>query len=368
LVAIGDTVMMLVEPGSNGSEDLSEEIPSIDLGFGEKDSQDETSSSSNSSSIQRLAMWGITFVITIGAVWFVMNSNIGGEEGVKEAVQEVAPSKLYSFSYEKVEASSEGIYRYALSMGEDNEMRVEIDDVPKEKRHIRKSQKLSADAVKSISLMLVPNFEGQSQEDADVLTELFRLDKEYTGTPVNENKFDSVRLKITAGTKVFSVSCENTQLPAALATICERLETFSKNEMGMWAIQYSGEKLMELSAKCSSSADAKWEERDVQYGNLAAALALYNEAIFYLETVNPKPEGYEELCRKRDETKNELEKRYRDQRFLADRAINLADWETAQKELRILCQLVPDKKDPRNKEATKKLVDVESRIGKGGSK
>jgi signal recognition particle subunit SEC65 len=53
---------------------------------------------------------------------------------------------------------------------------------------------------------------------------------------------------------------------------------------------------------------------------------------------------------------------------LADRAINLADWETAQKELRILCQLVPDKKDPRNKEATKKLVDVESRIGKGGSK
>jgi signal recognition particle subunit SEC65 len=53
---------------------------------------------------------------------------------------------------------------------------------------------------------------------------------------------------------------------------------------------------------------------------------------------------------------------------MADRAINLQDWETAKRELRILCDLVPDKKDPRHTEASGKLMDVESRIKKGGSR
>ena len=50
--------------------------------------------------------------------------------------------------------------------------------------------------------------------------------------------------------------------------------------------------------------------------------------------------------------------------FLADRAINLQDWATAQRELRILCELVPSTKDPRHAEASAKLLDVESRMKK----
>ena len=71
------------------------------------------------------------------------------------------------------------------------------------------------------------------------------------------------------------------------------------------------------------------------------------------------------LVARRDEVAAELEKRYRDQRFLADRAINLGDWATAQRELRVLCDLVPDAKDPRHAEASAKLLDVEGRIKKG---
>ena len=37
------------------------------------------------------------------------------------------------------------------------------------------------------------------------------------------------------------------------------------------------------------------KERDVNYGNLSAALKLYDEAVMDLETVNPKPADYSEL-------------------------------------------------------------------------
>ena len=87
-----------------------------------------------------------------------------------------------------------------------------------------------------------------------------------------------------------------------------------------------------------------------------------------LETVNPKPADYGELITKRDMVRAELDRRYKDQRFEVDRAVNMGDWDKAVRELRILCELVPDSRDPRHAEAAAKLVDVENRIKKGGAK
>lgn len=119
-----------------------------------------------------------------------------------------------------------------------------------------------------------------------------------------------------------------------------------------------------MSAQSAALGDAKWEDREVEYGNLSASAAAYREAIFYLDTVNPKPEGYAELKEKLSRTEEELQNRYNDQRFRADKAINLGDWEVAQTELKVLCDLVPDRDDPRHAEAAAKLVDVENRMKK----
>ena len=170
------------------------------------------------------------------------------------------------------------------------------------------------------------------------------------------------------GDRVFTCFVENAPEPDAFRETRLALETFSQNELGVWAIQYSGEKLAEMSQEARRAADAKWEERDVNYGNLAAALKLYDEAVMDLETVNPKPEDFSELVTKRDMVKAELDRRYKDQRFEADRAVNMNDWERARSELRILCELVPDPQDPRHAEAAAKLVDVENRLKKGGAK
>jgi hypothetical protein len=188
------------------------------------------------------------------------------------------------------------------------------------------------------------------------------------GSAADENALRSRRLRVVRWNDIKDVLAENTQEPEALKTVCEALETFSRNELGIWAIQYSSDKLIEMSAESERSADAKWEEREVEYGNLSAAVKAWKEAVFYLDTISPKPEGYAELKEKLAKGEEELSRRYKDQRFLADKAINLGDWEQAQAELKILCELVPEKDDPRHSEANAKLVDVENRMkkSKGG--
>ena len=58
-----------------------------------------------------------------------------------------------------------------------------------------------------------------------------------------------------------------------------------------------------------------------------------------------------------------------DQRFLADKALNLSQWETARNELKVLLEMVPDRKDDRNRDARQKLVSAETNLKKkGGAK
>ena len=89
------------------------------------------------------------------------------------------------------------------------------------------------------------------------------------------------------------------------------------------------------------------------------------EALVFLDTVDPKPPEYDGYVAALAKAEKELDVRYREQRFKADRALNMADWPTASIELQRLCQLVPDRDDDRNIEAMDKLNDVERRM-KGG--
>ena len=344
-VAAGETVLAFVEPG----EDLPPEqqtAPQIDLGF-----RKQEESAGGKAAPMRLVLWIVAAVAVAGAAALIIATPTEPSDAPAPTELPDAAPVLQGFTFEKVEATADGIYRYALAYGADGTLAVEIDDVPRENRHVRKTALLSAEAQTNLAKIF-------ASED------LYQLEREYTGVPLQANTLKSFSLHVLRGSRVFDVTIENAQEPPAFREARERLETFSKNELGIWAIQFSAEKLVEMSAESRRAADAKWEERDVQHGNLAAALAAYDEAVFYLDTVNPKPADYGELVSKRQQTADELDKRYRDQRFLADRAINLQDWTTAQRELRILCELVPDTKDPRHAEASAKLLDVESRMKK----
>ena len=300
-------------------------------------------------------LWVVAALVVAVAIAVVLYAPRESEKPVAPVAETPSAPTLSALYYEKVEADSARIFRYQMTIDESGVLRVAFDDVPGENRHVDKKAKLSDAALKRIGEILeTPGFSA--------------LEDEYAGaSAADENALRSYRIRVVRWNDVKDILVENAPEPDAFRAVREALEAFSRNELGIWAIQYSREKLLELSEQSAAVGDAKWEEREVEYGNLSTAAKSYREAIFYLETINPKPAGYIELKEKLTRTENELAERYKNQRFLAEKAINLGDWEAAQSELKILCELVPEKDDPRHTEANAKLVDVENRMKKARS-
>ena len=342
---------------------LPQPASQVDLGLGEgvRGADFVAGQSTEKAASQRSpivnVLWGVvafslvSLIVTI--LLFPSNRQADGESAVS------APStsaKVSEFRYEKVEANDSRIFRYEMTLDVDGMLRVVYDDVPGENRHIDKSVKLNDAAIARVG-------------DIFASGSWYSLDKTYSGPSVaDENALKYWRIRTIAGTRMHDVTVENTQEPKIFALIREALETFSKNELGVWALQYSKDKLIELSAASEKLGDEKWNERTVEYGNLSACVDAYKEAVFYLDTINPKPQDYAKLREKLDNATAALDERYREQRFLADKALNLSDWETAKKELAILMQIIPDREDERHIEAKAKLVDVEHRLSAGKSK
>jgi len=297
-------------------------------------------------------LWVVAALTVAVAIAVVLCAPRESEKPVAPVVEEKTEQKLVSLRYEKVEADVTRVFSYRMEIDGSGILRVAFDDVPGENRHVDKKTKLSDKAKKRIlEILEKPGFTA--------------LDDEYVGSSVeDENALKSFRIRVVRWNSIKDVLVENTQEPDAFREVREALETFSRNELGIWAIQYSKEKLIELSDESAKVGDAKWEDREVEYGNLSTAIKAYKDALFYLETINPKPDGYAEIKEKLARTEAELKQRYEDQRFRADKAMNLGDWETAQNELKILCELVPERDDPRHAEANARLVDVENRMKK----
>ena len=346
-IQAGDSELIVIASGSDASS-----VEAVDLGLSPQKAEEQAPAKKGAP--LRMILWLLLVLVLGGSAAAILLVPRGSSEGGALIARPLAPAKLWSVSYEKVEASTKGICRYAITVDADGNMTAALDDVPESDRHVKKTATLSEKARAELDRIFSSSA-------------LFNLDRDYSG-PARPGELTRYEFRIARGTTVFTCIVENAPEPAAFREARLAIETFSQNELGIWAIQYSGEKLTEMSQEARRAADAKWEERDVNYGNLAAALKLYDEAVMDLETVNPKPEDYGELITKRDMVRMELERRYRDQRFEADRAINMGDWDRARSELRVLCELIPSNQDPRHAEAAAKLVDVENRLKKGGSK
>ncbi len=360
LLVVGDgepTVLTrpIVEPaGHDSSKD-------VDLGLGTAADkpfelrEDGPESPEGKRSPLANVLWVVAALVVAAAIAVVMYTPRESQKPITPVESTKPARELVELRYEKVEADSDRIFRYEMTIDREGVLHVAYDDVPGEDRHVDKKSQLSPAAMKRIFEILDT-------------TGFSSLEDVYSGSSVSdENALKSYRIRVVEWGKVRDILVENSPEPDSFRLVREALEAFSRNELGIWAIQYSREKLLELSAASASVGDAKWDEREVEYGNLSAAVKAYREAIFYLDTINPKPDGYALIKDKLRRTEEELKRRYEEQRFLADKAINLADWDTAQTELRILCSMVPEKDDPRHAEANARLVDVENRIKKARS-
>lgn len=306
-------------------------------------------------------LWAFTAVMLVAAAVLILSGT--GADGTVAAggdrprpagrPESVRAAKIVSLWCEKVDADARRVFSSRMSLDATGRLHVGIDDIPAANRHVDKCAKLGAEALARLN-------------DIFGRTEFFKLDDAYQGpSPQDENALSSRRIRVVMGDgRIKDVLVENVLEPDGFKALRERLEAFAMNELGIRAIQYSREQLIELSRGAVRTGDAKWEERNVEYGNIAAAVRAYREAVVYLETVNPKPDDYPALKDRLTRCEAELSRRYRDQRFIAERAIKLEDWATAQVELRKLCDMVPDKGDERHDEANAKLLDVEARMKK----
>ena len=323
----------------------------VDLGLGARAAESAPSAVRRRSPLAN-ALWVVAVLLVGFVIYLMLVTPPEPSEGAPIAIRDEAPVPQ-EVAYEKVEASQDGIFRYSLAVTPDGQIRVTLDDT-KENRHPtipaqRLDDRARAELAEIVSLKALDG-----------------LEPEYLGLEPDVPALTSWRLRVVYSTGVRSVRVVNTQEPEEFRTIREKLEAFTKNELGIHAIQYPRAKLVELAEESIALGKAKWEDRDVQHGNLFGSLTAFKEAIFYLETVDPKPDCIADARKGLEDATKELERRYGDQRFLADRAINLGQWEDAQRELQVLLEMVPDRGDDRNREASAKLIDVEKRMKRGG--
>lgn len=356
-VRIGDTIIHFSIQGTDQTSFLSS-IPTthtsengkddsgviIDLGFDNKnDSHDQNQNRQN----MRPLIWGLIalVILLIGASLIL---RVPEKPTIPKNPTQNSPSLLpFEVDYEKVEASTNSVFRYHISLNASGFLVIEIDDLA-EDRHIRKDAMISSNSIERLAKQI----ERSGLFLSDNIPEGISPDGSIT----------SMRLSIVSNRKVKKLKVMNRVEPKAFQEAREALETFGRNELGIWAIQYPKEKLIEMALECCTHARNLYEERDIDHGNIFHALKSYREAQFYLETIDPKPEFHGNIVSECSIAEKELNSRYEEQRFKADRAINLKEWQTAAMELRILREQIPDENDLRNIDAKRKLYDVEGRI------
>lgn len=323
----------------------------VDLGFGGRDrvvTPSVTTAAKKKRSPVANILWGVVALLFLAGIVIVLTGVDFERQPARVADVVAQKETLEELVYEKVDADSEKVFRFSMSLANGGILTASVDDVPGENRHLNKSLPLDENAKAKLAEIL-------SDSDFEA------LDREYVGPESEPPVLKSCTFKVVWSGHCKRVSCVNTVEPDAFARVREKLEAFSKNELGIWAMGHSRAQLLALAESSAETARMRWEDREVEYGNCSAAVRAWREALFYLETVNPKPPQFEDYRKSLRTAEEELERRYRDHRFAADRAINIADWQTAKDELRILIALVPDRDDDRYREASAKLMDVEKR-------
>lgn len=310
----------------------------IDLGFGgEKNPQQ------SKSLVMRIG-WALATLLVIVALALVVIKFTGYEGGAgnTQTEQERVPLTI---DYEKVEADDSNIFRYSLHL-EENDLSIKIDDI-KNSRHISREKELEPEIVDQLTKQIKNS-------------QFFYLQPEYAG--ISPDVYELWDLSITLGRTTSRTRVFNRREPEDFKEVRELIEDFGKTELGLAALALSPERLRDLAKDAYQMGRKHYQERGVSHENLSSAIEQFTLAQWYLETLEPKPDFYDEAVVGKEKAEEALNERYEDHIFRAERAIKLGDWEEAAENLRIILKLIPDRSDDRHKDARKQLLNVERHL------
>ncbi len=362
-ITIGDTVLRFAaEDGSfptgsadSGAAPLTKTTDSpiapagpVDLGFNGSESENDAAkyAAHTKKNIITIAVAFVAICVLAIALKIFLSDKADTNQ-----ITPLPPEKARTleFFYTKTEATTNNIFKYEMALDSARFLTVAIDDIT-QGRHVRKTTDapISEDALDS----LIKKF-----DEADFLY----IPANSDGIPP-ANTWNAASMTAIIDGNVKTVTVRNKIDPAAFKKLREDIEAFGRSELGLWAVEYSSDKLMDLAYEQLVVARKNSDARDIKLGNLHAAIQAYKSSIAYLETIEPKPGFYDDAVLELATAENDLDTTYKDKSWQADHAINTREWETAAATLRELLQVIPDRAEYRNKEVTRKLLEVEARI------
>ncbi|MGQ9661693.1 MAG: FHA domain-containing protein [Kiritimatiellia bacterium] len=289
----------------------------------------------------------IMFALAVWAWWDKIHRRERTSAAEPVVVSSLTTPETLELRYEKVEADTNNIFRYYLEIGPDNSISLQIDDLQTGRHVAPRPLQVAPEYVRNLARTIL---------DSGFLG----LGPEYTG--IQPGVLYSLDISVTIDKRTHRCRVINRVEPDPFKSVRELLEACGKNLFGIWALQYPPEKLVQMAETAYRQGKRLFDEREVRYGNLAAAIRSLNESEWYLETIEPKPAFYGHILATRSECERLLEEKYNEQNFRAERAIRVRDWPQAAKELRILLDMIPDPNDRRHTDARRRLLDVESHI------
>ncbi len=335
-------------PASAGTASAPPQQPgAIDLGFRGTEEAGAPAQQRPVKNLRTLAVniaIGCAVLVLIAGIARILLSKDAPAEPQMVPLPEPMP---LAFSYVKTEASVDNIFRYQMDLAEDGTLTVSIDDLGASRR-VRKSAVLKPESRRD----LTRKFE---------LAAFTTLEPLYEGLP-RENTWNASRISACLGGHAATVEVRNHLGPNALRTLREELETFGRNELGLWAFAMSREQLILRANEALENADRFFAERDISRANLFNAIRAYESCLSYLDSLEPKPEAYDLAVDGREKAMNLLNEILDDLNWQADHGTNTRDWLAAQEALRTLLEYIPDRADDRYRAAEKRLLDVESRL------
>ena len=322
----------------------------IDLGFSNVDAANDGKASESLKKTIIRAVIAFVAICSVAIAIKIMSGERDGKDTQPVAIQEPVDQSL-EIHYTKVQGTDSNVFRYQMDLAADGLLTVSIDDLNQGK-HVSKtsenpiSQEIRQDLIRKFGR-------------AGFST----LDSAYEGIPL-QNTWNVMTLTATVSGSANTVTVRNRIEPEAFKALREDLETFGRNELGLWAIEFSREKLLELANESLLVARKLYDEREIRRENLYTAIWTYKSCLAYLETLEPKPEFYNEAVSSLETATRDLETIYKEKNWQADHSINTKDWDKAAQTLRELMEFIPDRADERNRETERRLLDVESRIEK----
>ncbi len=261
-------------------------------------------------------------------------------------VPAVKQKKSVSFTYESVRGSYKDIFRYSMELTADGQATITIDNL--DSRHNTKSAEVSAEAMETLSRRLAGSG-------------FFDIKRDYVAAQPNMYNYNDIAIYCNG--RFNQVRVLNKEAPRDFEHTASILEEFIFSELDIpFTLLEADETLLRLAAESYKLGQARYSERDVRPGNLAEAIKHYKEAVLYLEALDIKPDLYDRIKQGMSIATLEQDLRYKDYKFNAEAAMRLGDWREAEKQLRVLAELIPDRKDERHEIISSKQLEVEDHL------